>query len=95
MQDPVGDWVHAAKVLKSADYIKNLKTEASYCCILIMWLELICLSFCQTLLGAHWVHLENPKDTNRLIRNWFDQQRFKIAHEAGNAEKQAHLGDEL
>ncbi|THH17595.1 hypothetical protein EW146_g3260 [Bondarzewia mesenterica] len=51
-KDPVADWVLAAKLLRSADYLPNLTTE--------------------TLHGAHWVHMENPVEFNKIMRAWLD-----------------------
>ncbi|KIM42734.1 hypothetical protein M413DRAFT_444402 [Hebeloma cylindrosporum] len=52
-EDPVADWLVAATVLKSADYLPDLTTEV--------------------LPGAHWVHLEYPKEFNELVRKWLDR----------------------
>ncbi|KAI0301880.1 Alpha/Beta hydrolase protein [Multifurca ochricompacta] len=53
-QDPVGDWVLAAKVLQSATYLPN-------------FMQAVVI---QTLPGAHWVQLEVPDEVNTLIRDF-------------------------
>lgn len=32
----------------------------------------LCILYIQELHGAHWVHLENPVETNKVMRSWLE-----------------------
>ncbi|EIM85309.1 alpha/beta-hydrolase [Stereum hirsutum FP-91666 SS1] len=51
-QDPVANWVLAAKLLHSADFLPDYEMHELH--------------------GAHWVHLENPVETNKVMRSWLE-----------------------
>lgn len=74
LQDPVADWVGAARILHSADFFGNLKTVVRrsrssiyHHCLFRIRVE------SQTVDGAHWVHLENPVPVNMALRQWLDE----------------------